>query len=845
MYLGIDLGTSNSAIVGNDGANLRVFKTAEGTDVLPSAIMIDRRGSILVGKRAYDQAAYSPENVAQGFKRLMGTSSSVSFAARGHDMTPEAASAEILKALVAQARMAAGDFVIRGAVVTIPAAFNQMQTEATMRAAEAAGLERVALLQEPIAAAMASIANSPNKDGHFLVYDLGGGTFDVAIVQSIAGAATVVAHAGINMLGGLDFDRAMVNTIVRPWLFQNFDLADNFQSDPKYERLLRVAQYRAELAKIALSTQVADRIFADESQVGTKDRKGAEIYLDIEVTRTDLDALVGGEIDRSVELCRNLLIENGYQPRDVDKVVMIGGPSRMPVVRGRVASGLTPIPVDLNTDPMTAVAIGAAIYAEGRDWTGPTAVTKKSRGSVKTAGPLNIRFDYPTRSANARIQIKIRVGNAASVDGMRIQAETDDGWSSGQLSLGSSPEIKDVPLSRRGENRIRITVFDSDGSPRADASSELTIAKIEAAADGMPLMHNIAVKVVGGAVGAEKNVLVPIVRKGTLIPKSGGQKFRAARDFRAGDGTTLDFELYEQADGIDDPELNLPIGLFQLNSTNLALGDVIRRGEAIFVNWQIDANGLLNCTIEFESIGQTYDTGKMYVAAAGHKNFDGEAGFALATDALEGARSDIDQLERALGSHVAGEVVALRKRLNRQVETLRLAHEADTRRSVSEEARLIRQDVARLRNKPEFTRAVVRAEIDDFMEYYSIEIAPTIDAKVNTQVNRLAGLAKDVLQKEGPHTANDAKRSFDELRALIIAELAKKPGFWVGMFEDLADRRRQTIDKEKHDMLVAKGQATIAREDIDALRETIGALRGNMLRGVDTARENILAGLML
>ncbi|MGO9400298.1 MAG: Hsp70 family protein [Xanthobacteraceae bacterium] len=112
MYLGIDLGTSNSAIVGYDPGKLRLFKTAEGTDVLPSAIMIDRRGAMFVGKRAYDQAAYSPENVAQGFKRLMGTSSTVTFVASGRTMTPEQASSEVLKALVAQAKMEAGEFEI-------------------------------------------------------------------------------------------------------------------------------------------------------------------------------------------------------------------------------------------------------------------------------------------------------------------------------------------------------------------------------------------------------------------------------------------------------------------------------------------------------------------------------------------------------------------------------------------------------------------------------------------------------------------------------------------------------------------------------------------------------------
>ena len=231
MYLGIDLGTSNSAIAGNSGSELRIFKTAEGTDVLPSVIYIDKRGHKFVGVRAYDRAILSPENVAQGFKRLMGTSSPISFAAATLEMAPEECSADIIRTLLGQAKTEAGNFGADGAVVTIPAAFNQMQSEATIRAAGAAGLERVGLLQEPIAAAMASLAGSKSKNGQFLVYDLGGGTFDVALVQSDGGSVNVVAHEGINMLGGRDFDRMLVNEFVRPWLVENFSLPENFQTD--------------------------------------------------------------------------------------------------------------------------------------------------------------------------------------------------------------------------------------------------------------------------------------------------------------------------------------------------------------------------------------------------------------------------------------------------------------------------------------------------------------------------------------------------------------------------------------------------------------------------------------
>jgi molecular chaperone DnaK len=842
MFLGIDLGTSNSAIVGHDGANLRVFKTAEGTESLPSAIMIDRRGSMLVGRRAYDQAAYSPENVALGFKRLMGTASTIEFPSSSHVMTPEEASAEVLKALVGQARMIAGDFIIEGTVVTVPAAFNQMQSEATMRAAGKAGLQKVALLQEPIAAAMASIANSNNKNGQFLIYDLGGGTFDVGIVQSIGGAATVIAHSGINMLGGRDFDRALVHSVVRPWLLNTFDLPEDFQKEKGYLRLIRVAQYRAELAKIALSSQPTDRIFADETQIGAKDRSRAEIYVDIEITRPELNALIEEDITRTIELCRKVLGENGYKPDDIDRVVLIGGPSRMPIVRERVSSELG-IRVDLDTDPMTVVAIGAAIYAEGRDWTGVTSAPRPARASRQVAGPVDINFDYPARTADQHVRILVRTGSGV-VDGMRVQVETDEGWTSGQVPLATVREIRDVPLSRLGPNRIRITVLDESGAPLREASGEFTILRTGASADGMPLMHNIAVKVVQGAIGAEKNALHVIIKKGTPLPKSGVDQFRAARDLQAGDRYTLDFELYEQADGVSDPDLNLPIGAFRLSSEHLERGDVIRRGDSVFVEWSVDSNGLLSCKLQFPSINKTYDTGTMYVSTLGHKNFDGEDGTLLAADSLEGAREDIDRLERALGPLVADEVATLRRRFERQVENLRLSHDADTRRSIHEEARLMRQDVARLQNKPEFTIAVVRGQIDEFIEVASVDILPTVDTRTNTQVHRLAGLAKDALQRGGPHAAEEAQRSFDEIKALIFTEVMKLPEFWTNMFQDLAVRRHLAIDKSRHDSLVRSGESALARGDIAAVREAAVMLRDNMIKSVETRRISILAGLM-
>lgn len=210
MYLGIDLGTSNSAIVGNRGGRLELYKAVSGEDVLASVVMCDRHGSRYVRRGAYEQLRTSPKGIAARFKRLLGTTTMLPFGAEDGLITPEEASGEVLRQLLKQMRSTVGDEPVEGVVVTVPAAFNQMQSEATIRAAHAAGLEQVGLLQEPIAAALACIEKPEARTGLFLVYDLGGGTFDIALVRAIDGSVSIEAHEGINMLGGSDFHRMIV-----------------------------------------------------------------------------------------------------------------------------------------------------------------------------------------------------------------------------------------------------------------------------------------------------------------------------------------------------------------------------------------------------------------------------------------------------------------------------------------------------------------------------------------------------------------------------------------------------------------------------------------------------------
>lgn len=842
MLLGIDLGTSNSAIVGHDGEILRLFKTVEGMDVMPSAIMIDRRGGLFVGRKAYDQSAFSPQSVQQKFKRLMGTGSTIEFPGTHRAFTPEDASAEVIKALVAQAHRDLPDIEINGTVITIPAAFNQMQSEATMRAAKLAGLGKVALLQEPIAAAMAANASISGGSGQFLVYDLGGGTFDAAIVQSISGNVTIVGHAGVNMLGGADFDRAIVNNLVRPWLLKTFDLPENFQADPQYSRLIRIASYRAEVCKISLSSQQVDYVSADETQVGTRDRAGTDIYLDVEVTRSVLEDLIADNVERSIAECRALLSSNGYSPSDMDSVVLIGGPSRMPYVRERVAFELG-IALDTHVDPMTAVATGAAIFAAGRIWSEEGVTTSSTRRSTKTpASSLQMRYEYVDNTASSTFNIKVKTSATQIPAGFTLQIDAANGWTSGKLPLGAVLDVKAVPLPRIGQNAVKVSIFKPDGLLDQESSTTLTITRLTATADGMPLMHNLAIKLVKGGVGAEHNVLHTIAKKGSPTPARGIESFRASRDLRAGDKSSLTFELFEQADGVDDPALNLAVGSFELKGEGLASGQIIRKGDRVNVHWSIDANSLLHCHFELPDAGLFHSLENMYVPTTSASNFDGEDGALLARGGIEEARKELENMERALGSKISVQSQRIRSKLEAQEIAVSLSPDADTKRMVTQEARFLRQEIHRLKHDAANVSAVLQIEIDDFESHYSRYFAKEVEPQMNTNINRQVASARDALRRSD---LQESRHALDEANALLTSFMLKQPGFWAAQFETLIEARFNAVDKSLHGKLTVRGEQALRDNDIDELRRVVIEMHQNTIRDTSGGDTGILSGLMM
>ncbi|MDI6791135.1 MAG: Hsp70 family protein [Thermodesulfobacteriota bacterium] len=343
-----------------------------------------------------------------------------------------------------------------GTVITVPAAFNQMQRDATLDAAKMADIGKVALMQEPVAAVM-SVMRARKFDGTFLIYDLGGGTFDIALAQSIAGQVSLLDHGGINMCGGRDFDRLLVDNLVIPWLLDHFDLPDNFTIDPQFKSLRRLAEWASEKAKIELFSKEEAVITIDEADVRMKDRSDKEIYLEIPLDRKAMDKLIQPRIAETVEATRDVLARTQLTTHGVDRIVFIGGPTQYKMLRDYVSFQLG-LPADTQVDPMTAVAEGAALFAESIDWSSATRPRKSTRGSISTAGKFNLAFEFIARTLDSKARIVAKTDDS-KVSGMHFQVESrDTGWSSGRLELKNGTTI-DVLLSKNGDNTFQVFVW--------------------------------------------------------------------------------------------------------------------------------------------------------------------------------------------------------------------------------------------------------------------------------------------------------------------------------------------------------------------------------------------------
>ncbi len=350
--IGIDLGTSNSAASVMIGGKPTIIQAAEGTSVggkaFPSVVGFTKDGQLIVGEPARRQMISNPEGTVIAAKRKMGTD--FKFRVFGKEYTPQQVSSFILQKIKRDAEAFLGEPVDR-AVITVPAYFNDNQRQATKDAGEIAGLQVVRIINEPTAASLAYGLDKASKDLKIMVFDLGGGTLDVTIMEMGGGVFQVKSTSGDTQLGGTDMDNTLVEYVV-----QEFRKQSGLDVRIDKAAMMRVRD-AAEKAKIELSNVVTTEInlpfLAYDQQSGPKN-------LILQLTRAKLEELLKPIIDRCRQPMQQAMQDAKMAPADVDKIILIGGPTRMPMVRQFVASIMNKEP-ERGIDPMEAVAMGAAV----------------------------------------------------------------------------------------------------------------------------------------------------------------------------------------------------------------------------------------------------------------------------------------------------------------------------------------------------------------------------------------------------------------------------------------------------------------------------------------------------
>ncbi len=479
--LGIDLGTTNSAMAVMEGSEPEILVNAEGDRTTPSVEGFRKDGERVVGKAAKNQAVTNPENTVSSVKRFIGRSydetpeerKTVSYKLQkgkdgravvdidGKDYTPEEISAMVLQKLKNDAEKQLGSPVTQ-AVITVPAYFNDAQRQATKDAGKIAGLEVLRIINEPTAAALAYGLDKTNKDEKILVFDLGGGTFDVSILELGDGVFEVASTAGDNHLGGDDWDQRIID-----WMADKFQAENGIDLRQDKMALQRLKE-AAEKAKMELSSTTQANI---NLPFITADASGPK-HLDYTLTRAEFERITKDLLDRVKKPVEQALKDAGLKTGDIDEVILVGGSTRMPAVQDLVKK-LTGKDPNMSVNPDEVVAMGAAV--QGGVLAGDVEgillldVTPLSLGVETMGGVMTKMIDRNTTIPTRKTEIYSTASdNQTSVEVHVLQGERQ--MASDNKTLGKF-QLTGIPAARRGVPQIEVT-FDIDANGIVNVSAK-------------------------------------------------------------------------------------------------------------------------------------------------------------------------------------------------------------------------------------------------------------------------------------------------------------------------------------------------------------------------------------
>lgn len=793
---GIDLGTTNSAIAVVNGVGVDILKNNNNADITPSVVGI--RKALHVGERARNLLIDYPDDAYGEFKRRMGTDYAYAFKASGLSRQPEELSAEVLKSLCGDAQNIRGENV-NAAVITVPAAFELHQCDATAKAARLAGLHESPLLQEPVAAALAFGFQVDDRKAYWLVYDFGGGTFDAAIIKADDGTLQVVNHGGDNFLGGSDIDRAIVANLIIPQLRKEPGFEAFEPGEARWRHAYMKLKRAAELAKIELSRPNQSFVLVER----LPDGNGQQIEFECEITRDQVLSCAEPYIDKSVDICRRVLAEKKLRPSDIERVILVGGPTLAPYFREKLKDVLG-IAIDHSVDPMTVVARGAAIFAGAQR-------LKDIRPKASAAGTAVVELRYQPVGIDDSPQIggKVALASIADFSGMTIELiNSNSQWSSGKVALRKDGVfITNVRADRGVRNEYSIVLRDTQGRRLATEPNSFHYT-IGAGVGAQPLINSLGISTAA-------NDYDRLFNRGDELPLKKAAVYLTIRPVKK---------------GMNSEAIVIPIveGESQLGDRNRLVGAVKVEGTAI--SRDLPAGSEIELTIKVDE--SRIITAEAYVPIL-EQEFPTKIDLGRKSQAPEELTKEYETELKRLAGLEQRATAAGATTVRQRIDTL--------------EASPMVTDVRHLVELPDDPDAMIQLDkrlvelkgaidgIADALELPSVRAEARNALEALTDVDRRWGSAdhhqkvaalvaacEALLRKE--NAGPDLRKRTNDAWGLYFAICDAQPAFWVEQLQWIEKGTDRIADKARASKLLDQGRAFISQNNVDGLRNVVKAL---------------------
>lgn len=816
INFGIDLGTTNSAIAKFVKGEVIIFSNPQdyGRNTLPSVVSY-KKDKITVGNKAKEFLEKDPKSVVGVFKRKMGTAESFKIKSINESKTPIELSAQVLKEL--KTFVNTGD-TLDAVVITIPASFDTIQSNATKEAGIQAGFKQVVLLQEPIAASLA-YANMKKeremKDGQWLVYDLGGGTFDVALIKIKEGEMKVLDHEGDNFLGGADFDNMIVEKLVIPKILEKYsfsNLEDEMKSatgkfNAKYYVLLR----RAEEAKITLSSKTSAEIVID----GFEDEEGNEVDMEIVITRSEFNELIRPNIDGTIEMIKKIITRNSLKPIDVQFTLMVGGSTYIPYVRSRVEEVLQ-IPANCEIDPTTAVAIGAAYYAA----TKPKEISKGDSNKKQTT--ISIKASYNKASKEKEELFAARItGNVTGLS-YRILRQ-DGGYDSGIKKLTDRIN-EDLPLVDGAYNFFTLAVYDEQNNV-IETDIEPIGINSGFGISGQPIPEDICLEV-DDYDNPGKTRLKLIFQKNSILPlRSQGISFPLNKGMIKGNEDDFIYINVLEGSHLAIPEANKGIGFMEIRGTQIKTD--IAKGSDIEISISITESRDLTISVYLNMADQEFK--QTFNQTLRHTKI--EYLKEQVEDLSEKLELEIQEATDKEDYETAGALNKLKKEMEKvseETENLTNDDVTDKRYQLEDKKRKIAQVIDSATKNKRIQQ--VKAHYFEVKE----ECLKMLDENGNDHERKTYN---DIVAQENAFFATNSplkiQEKSDEMHSILSRIRWRTPEFLTGIFQWCKNNQTRMNDQTQAKSLVDAGNFAIESQNWERLSEINSGLLNLMPKGAE------------